>query len=134
MVRGKKNATFRRRQAILVVGDDPFVREVTRTLIKELHHTVSVAEDGLDALDRLRDDPADLVVSDNSGPTAGATVPVMTGSEVITALRNEHPDMKILAISDTMLDPAAVRSVDAVLRKPFFRDEFLGVVRNLTTY
>ncbi len=118
---------------ILVVGDDAFVREVIRTLFKELSHTVVVAEDGEDALERLRTEPADLVVSDNSLPVmTGAAMPGVTGSEVIVALRNEHPAVKILAISDSTLDPSVARAVDAVLPKPFFRDEFLGEVRRLT--
>ena len=117
---------------ILVVGDDAFVREVIRALLRELNHTVVVAEDGDDAFERLRSTPTDLVVSDNSVPSmSDSDTPDVRGPEVVTALRNEFPDLKILAVAGSTLDPGVARAVDAVLPKPFYRDEFLSEVRRL---
>ncbi|MFA5371039.1 MAG: chemotaxis response regulator CheY [Sideroxydans sp.] len=65
----------------LVVDDFSTMRRIVRNLLKELGFTnVQEAEDGVDALQKLRSDPFDFVVSDWNMPN-------MTGIELLRTIR-----------------------------------------------
>jgi two-component system chemotaxis response regulator CheY len=68
----------------LVVDDFSTMRRIVRNLLKELGFTnVQEAEDGVDALAKLRADPFDFVVSDWNMPN-------MTGIELLRAIRADE--------------------------------------------
>ncbi|MDD5299694.1 MAG: chemotaxis response regulator CheY [Gallionella sp.] len=65
----------------LVVDDFSTMRRIVRNLLKELgFNNVHEAEDGVDALAKLRSDPFDFVVSDWNMPN-------MTGIELLREIR-----------------------------------------------
>jgi two-component system chemotaxis response regulator CheY len=65
----------------LVVDDFSTMRRIVRNLLKELGFSnVQEAEDGVDALNKLRSDQFDFVVSDWNMPN-------MTGIELLRAIR-----------------------------------------------
>jgi two-component system chemotaxis response regulator CheY len=65
----------------LVVDDFSTMRRIVRNLLKELNFlNVQEAEDGVDALAKLRAEPFDFVVSDWNMPN-------MTGIELLQAIR-----------------------------------------------
>lgn len=65
----------------LVVDDFSTMRRIVRNLLKELGFAnVQEAEDGVDALNKLRSEPFDFVVSDWNMPN-------MTGIELLRAIR-----------------------------------------------
>ena len=65
----------------LVVDDFPTMRRILRNLLKELGYgNVDEAEDGMSALQKLRAQPFDFVVSDWNMPN-------MTGIELLRAVR-----------------------------------------------
>ncbi|MDD2684764.1 MAG: chemotaxis response regulator CheY [Gallionella sp.] len=67
----------------LVVDDFSTMRRIVRNLLKELGFTnVQEAEDGVDALNKLRADKFDFVVSDWNMPN-------MTGIELLRAIRTD---------------------------------------------
>jgi two-component system chemotaxis response regulator CheY len=69
------------RLRFLVVDDFSTMRRIVRNLLKELGFTnVQEAEDGVDALNKLRGDQFDFVVSDWNMPN-------MTGIELLRAIR-----------------------------------------------
>lgn len=65
---------------ILVVDDSIESRQLLRELLSWAGHDVFEADDGIVALERLRDHPVDLVVSD-------ILMPVLSGPELITRMR-----------------------------------------------
>ena len=68
----------------LVVDDFSTMRRIVRNLLNELGFTnVQEAEDGVDALAKLRADPFDFVVSDWNMPN-------MTGIELLRAIRADE--------------------------------------------
>ena len=68
----------------LVVDDFSTMRRIVRNLLKELgFQQVQEAEDGVDALAKLRADPFDFVVSDWNMPN-------MTGLELLQAIRADE--------------------------------------------
>ena len=67
----------------LVVDDFSTMRRIVRNLLKELGFTnVQEAEDGVDALNKLRGEDFDFVVSDWNMPN-------MTGIELLRAIRSD---------------------------------------------
>ena len=69
---------------VLVVEDDPTVREITRRYLGDAGYAVDEAADGPAGLRAARTDPPDAVVLD-------VMLPGLSGLEVCRALRDLHP-------------------------------------------
>jgi CheY-like chemotaxis protein len=113
---------------ILVVDDDPLVREAIATMASRAGHDVVEAENGAVALDHHRSQPADIVILD-------VIMPVMEGIETIRALRERDPGVKIIAISGNnpsgdglYLKYASSLGAHAALAKPFRNSELLDCI------
>jgi YesN/AraC family two-component response regulator len=116
---------------ILVIDPDPFTCRGLKELLSAAGYLADTAANGKVALDWLRCNRADLVITE-------MLMPEMDGIELIQALHRQHPAAKILAISGGgMIPPAnylrlarALR-VDQVLAKPFTRTELLEAVKQI---
>jgi CheY-like chemotaxis protein len=115
---------------VLLVDDEPMVRSAARRLFLRLGYEVLVAESGPIGLarydaERRSGRPVDLVFLDLS-------MPLMTGTEVLAALKKRDPTLCILVCSgDTKgLVPEALLAAGAAgyLRKPFDLDELAQVL------
>lgn len=117
--------------AILVIDDDPAVREVVREMLRGEGHEVSTAENGRQALQALAADVFDLVVTD-------LIMPEQEGIETIAEIRRRDPDIPIVAMSGggrlgpgDYLETARFLGADATLAKPFGRQELIAIVEQL---
>lgn len=88
---GEDMANPSKRQ-ILVVDDDPSVRESVATLLMSAGYDVVVAEDGFGALSQLRKTLPDVMVSD-------LDMPGMSGYELLSVVRRRFPRIVTLAMS-----------------------------------
>jgi signal transduction histidine kinase/CheY-like chemotaxis protein len=105
----------RRGTMVLVVEDDPRVLMATADSLEELGLRTIRCERAEHALEMLRgNDEIGLVVSD-------VLMPGMTGPELVTAIRKEHPGMPVLFVTGFAgdIDSAEAFGGHAVLRKPF---------------
>lgn len=104
---------------VLVVEDQPVMRELTAERLEEEGAVVQVAEDGQEALEMLRDQGPgafDIVLSD-------IMLPRLTGIELAHAISDEFPELPVIGITaatmgeerNSMLSAGAV----ACLVKPF---------------
>ena len=114
---------------VLVVEDERKVANFIRQGLEEEGHTVEVAEDGAEALDRLLASlPYDLVVLD-------VMLPRRDGFSVLKALRDKRVSTPVLLLTarDAVADKVAGLDLgaDDYLTKPFAFDEFLARVRAL---
>jgi two-component system copper resistance phosphate regulon response regulator CusR len=114
---------------VLVAEDERKVANFIRQGLEEEGHTVEVAEDGADALDRLLASlPYDLVVLD-------VMLPRRDGFSVLKALRDKQVSTPVLLLTarDAVADKVAGLDLgaDDYLTKPFAFDEFLARVRAL---
>ena len=75
-------------ERILVVDDEPQVRKLLETFLVRSGFSVRIAEDGLQALERLREEIADLVITD-------VTMPNLNGLELTRRLRASHKTARI---------------------------------------
>ena len=100
---------------VLVVDDDPTVREVVVTYLRANRHDVVEAADGESALRTMRDGPADLVVLD-------LMLPGIDGLDVCRQLRAESdvPVIMLTALgSETDRVAGLERGADDYVTKPF---------------
>ena len=75
-------------EKILVVDDEPQVRKLLETFLVRSGFSVRIAEDGLQALEQLREELADLVITD-------VTMPNLNGLELTRRLRASHKTARI---------------------------------------
>jgi CheY-like chemotaxis protein len=80
------------KRQILVVDDNPAVRETISMLLVAAGYNVVVAEDGLAALSQLKKLLPDVIVSD-------LEMPRMTGFELLSVIRRRFPQILTLAMS-----------------------------------
>jgi CheY-like chemotaxis protein len=77
---------------ILVVDDEPSVRESLEMLLTDVGYEVSTAIDGFDALLRLKTFVPDVIISD-------LNMPQMSGFELLSVLRRRFPEISVAAMS-----------------------------------
>ncbi len=116
---------------ILIVDDRPLNREFLVTLLGYGGHRLLEASDGAEALDLVRAEHPDLVITD-------ILMPAIDGYELVNRLRAEPSlaDTRVIFYTATYRTPEArslaeACGVTAVLAKPSSPEEILGVVQNV---
>ena len=104
---------------VLVVDDEPAIREVIATLLEDEGYLVRHAKDGLEALDAISGDQIDLIVSD-------VVMPRLDGASLVRRLRRRGHLTPVVLMSAVYadVDLPGVRFVP----KPFEIDRLLGTV------
>ena len=109
---------------ILVIDDQQAIRFMIRRSLEREGHEVAEAGDGEEGIERFRQSPVDLVVTD-------IHMPRRDGLEVIKELRSHFPDVKIIALSGNPRETIAAAThlgPGYVFIKPFSIKEFLVAV------
>jgi signal transduction histidine kinase len=114
-------------QLILLVDDEPAIREMCALLLESFHYRVLTAENGAEALallERHKDKISAVIVD--------MLMPVMDGAATIRAMRWSAPQLKIIATSGltereqyASLGDAAP---DVFLQKPYTADQLVAAV------
>lgn len=114
-------------RSVLLVDDEPDQLFVWRYILTDADYRVRGAPNGAAALEMLRLDRADLVITD-------WMMPVMNGAELCRALR-AHPtlnDIPVLVLTSVLSPSNPVdRAWNDWLVKPANRDDFLATVARL---
>ena len=118
-------------ERILVVDDEQLVRDTLGLLLKQEGFRVVVAECGHTAVSAIEAFTFDVVIVD-------IVMPGMDGIETIGILRQDAPDVSIIAISgyaagsglaeQDFLRSAVERGATCCLRKPFTRDQLIDAI------
>ena len=112
-------------ETILLVEDEPAVRQLFATALTRAGYTVVEARNGEEAL-KLFDENAssiDLLLTD-------MRMPYMGGAELAKQLRGRKSDLKLICISGHPGSPGHEVTED-FLAKPFSREEMLRKVRDV---
>jgi PAS domain S-box-containing protein len=120
--------TAGRGERILLVEDEPLVRNTHRRVLESLGYSVELAENGEAALERFRQTPDawDLILTDQS-------MPKLSGEDLARAVRELRPTVPVLLCTgySDRLDEEARRAlgVRAILQKPIGRDAMAEAIR-----
>ena len=110
---------------ILVVDDEPHIREIVSAYLTRDGHTVSAAADGPSALTQARADLPDLVVLD-------VMLPGRSGFDVLRDLRAEGSSAAVILLTarDDVIDRVAGLEIgaDDYVTKPFEPRELVARV------
>lgn len=114
---------------VLVVDDSITVRRVTQRLLKREGYRVALANDGLQALERLQEEVPAVILSD-------IEMPRMDGFDLARNIRSDArtravPIIMITSrIAEKHREHARTLGVDHYLGKPYSEDELLSLVRS----
>jgi CheY-like chemotaxis protein len=116
----------------LLADDDPLLREIAGEYLRGVGFVVTLAQDGLEALDAVAAWRFDVIITD-------MVMPNLDGIELIAQLKTCAPDTPVLAISAGMSGTSpelvlrAAKAVGAaeVMAKPLSRTKFLATVGTL---
>jgi PAS domain S-box-containing protein len=115
---------------VLVVDDEPIVREAIREVLELEGVEVLVARDGEEALEILRAE-ADWI----TGVLLDLSMPRRSGDEVLREIRTCHRDLPVVLMSgfDQAESANSLRDVSAngFLKKPFDAESLLSVVHTM---
>ena len=116
---------------ILVVDDEPCIRELIRHVLRGSGHEVADASNPDEAMDFCRASRTDLVITD-------MIMPGHDGPGAIKRFHAEFPEMKIMAMSGEFVDSPADSQyqasrigVDRTIAKPFNITEMANAVNEL---
>jgi DNA-binding response OmpR family regulator len=109
---------------VLIVDDDPDLREMMAMLLAEEGFDTEVASNGQDALDKARAHPPRVIVLD-------LMMPVMDGWTFRAHQRYDAVLSSIPVVILTAVPVARIRNVGAAaaLQKPFDHHQFVSAVR-----
>jgi CheY-like chemotaxis protein len=113
---------------VLVVDDEPNIRETIADVLRKYRATVTVAFSGQQAIDRLQDDPYDLILSD-------IKMPDRSGYDVFLSAQKLATRPPVILMTGFGYDPshcivrASQEGLQAVLYKPFRVERLLDEVR-----
>ena len=98
---------------MLVVDDEAYVRETLHRWFVIRGFDVDMAQTGLEAVEKCNSNSYDVITMD-------LEMPVMTGAEAISIIREKNPSVPILVLTGyvQVLDDNALHSVEKVLVKP----------------
>jgi CheY-like chemotaxis protein len=117
--------------SILIVDDEPGIRELLSLILEAAGHSVVAAEDGIEAPKIMSSREVDVVITD-------LLMPERDGLEFITEIRAKYPKVKIIAMSggghiarDSYLRIARNFGAHFLLEKPFSQAGVLGAIEKV---
>ena len=111
---------------ILVVDDEPLIRQLNSDILADAGFHVDTAGDGVAAWDALQLNDYDLVITDNQMPN-------VSGVELIEKIRVAGMVLPVIMASATLPEDGYVEHLwlqpFAMLLKPYSLAEFVGTVK-----
>lgn len=112
---------------VLVVDDEAGIRSALQGILEDEGYSVSIAVDGLDAIEALQRDLPDLVLLD-------IWMPRMDGMDALARIKELYPELAIVMISGHGTIETAVKSTKLgafdFIEKPLSLDKVLVTVHN----
>lgn len=112
-------------KSILVVDDDPGVREVIQAMLESVGFSVRLATNGREAVDMLETARFDLILTD-------LVMPEQEGIATIREIRQKYPGLKVIAMSGAFggdyLRIAGYLGAHGTLAKPIRLESILNVI------
>lgn len=117
--------------AILLIEDDLSMRSMMIDFFAQKPYTLSAASSGAEALKLIKEKRFDLVITD-------IIMDNQDGLEVIRAIKNSYPEIKVIAISgggklsaEIYLKIASLLGAISIFQKPFPMHDLLKEINNI---
>jgi putative two-component system response regulator len=105
---------------VLVIDDEPLIRELIGEILEDAGHTVFAAGSAADGLEQLDDREPDIVVSD-------IIMPGLSGLELLEEARRRRPSLPVVLVTGAgthaMLSEALAGGAAGLVMKPFSHAE-----------
>lgn len=113
------------RTRVLIVDDEKNVRLMLRNALSGLDYDVRTAVNGEDALDKMKEEQAEVVLLDMK-------LPGMDGMEALRALHRDYPHTRVIMITaygtvETAVEAMKLGAID-YLRKPFSPEQIRELI------
>ena len=115
---------------VLIVDDNKINQIVTQNILKKKGYTCSIANNGMDAIEMLKNEKFDLVLMD-------INMPEMNGLEATKVIRTFNPKIPIIAL--TAVEEGEIKSqalsvgMNDVIIKPYDTQQFFQtIMRNIS--
>ena len=117
-----------RRMKILLVDDDPSILEILTDLMALFGHDYDTANDGIEAIEKLKHDFFDLVLTD-------MMMPNMDGMDLLKHINAKYPGIKVMVVTGydrtfTYTDVIKAGASDFI-SKPFNTDELEAKINRI---
>ncbi|MHA7944518.1 response regulator [Formosa sp. 3Alg 14/1] len=102
---------------ILVIDDSDVIRKLIKHSLKDSSYTITVATDGSDAIEKIKNETPNLVITD-------LMMPHVSGLELVTWIKENYDDqIKIIVLTalgeeDVVLEAFSL-GIDDFITKPF---------------
>jgi DNA-binding NtrC family response regulator len=110
---------------ILVADDETILRNLLLRILETEGYQVAVASNAAEAMDKLRLEKFDLLLSDLKAPG-------MTGIELLRVFKSTYPDMAIIIMTSygeaSTIKEALINGADEYITKPFKSHEVSLIV------
>ncbi len=129
VIESKANMPRGQGETILVIDDEPSVRDVVKSLLKIYGYSPLVANDGVSGLAIYREQQARIrvVITD-------MMMPGMQGPEVVRGLRALNPEIRVVAMSGVVSERSEITEEPGklvFLPKPMTGAELLGALQRV---
>ncbi len=113
---------------ILAVDDSQTMRDVVKETLESAGYQVTVAENGLDGLEKFKHGNFDLVIAD-------INMPVMDGITMIKEIRKINTEVPIITLTteseESKKQEGRNAGADGWIVKPFRPAQFLDIIKQI---
>lgn len=109
---------------VLVVDDNPDIRDCLGSFLARCGHQTRTAANGLEALRQIEQGAADVIISD-------VQMPGMGGVELLVYLKVMYPDTPVILMSGVESPQDVVAGIQAFLKKPIEFGRLAGILEDL---
>jgi DNA-binding NtrC family response regulator len=113
---------------ILIVDDDEEICSIFKEALEAEGYIISTAQNGKQALVKIKEEPFDLIITDKNMPQMG-------GLRLTKAIRKEYPNIKIVLITGVGGPKSYINAMelgaDEYLSKPFRINELKKFIANI---
>jgi PAS domain S-box-containing protein len=116
---------------ILVVDDEPRIRDACQMVLEEMGFEVALAADGEQGLAKIKERHFDIILAD-------LMMPVLSGFDVLSQVREQHPDTVVIVITGYATVEHSIEAMKKgafdFIPKPFTPDQLRAVVSKSIKY
>jgi two-component system chemotaxis response regulator CheY len=113
---------------ILAVDDSQTMRDIVKETLESAGYQVTVAENGLDGLEKFKQGKFDLIIAD-------INMPVMDGITMIKEIRKINTEVPIITLTteseESKKQEGRNAGADGWIVKPFRPAQFLDIIKQI---